>query len=35
MEHHYGVRRFFELAPSDWSMLLTGVAMGAMLILFV
>jgi len=35
MEHDYGVRRFFGLAPSDWSMLLTGVAMGAMLILFV
>jgi hypothetical protein len=35
MEHCFGNRRLFWLAPSDWSILLTGVAIGAMAILFV
>jgi len=35
MERSFGDRRFFWLAPSDWSMLLMGVVIGAMIILFV
>jgi len=35
MRDRIGARRFFELEPSDWSMLLTGVVMAAMIILFI
>jgi hypothetical protein len=35
MEHWFGDRRLFGLAPSDWSMLVTGIAIAAMFILFV
>jgi hypothetical protein len=34
MEHAFGDRRFFWLALSDWSMLLMGVALAAMVVLF-
>jgi hypothetical protein len=35
MEHCFGDRRFLWLAPSDWSLPLMGVALGAVFILFV
>jgi hypothetical protein len=35
MEHCFGDGRIFWLPPSDWSILLTAVAIAGMLILFV
>jgi hypothetical protein len=35
MEHCFGDRRFFWLAPVDWSMLLAGIAAAALLLVLV